>query len=108
MAAYESFAGESIIRPPGTTGGPPRGGYIPLSEIPNAPRPVQMDLVPAEKYTSMLSGVHYAYQEPVTGFEQRAAKLMQPPLPPGFERAAEARVGQGIGAGLVAGAALFA
>jgi hypothetical protein len=85
--AYESFAKESIITPPGSTGGRARGGYIPVQDIPNVPKTVEMPLAPAEKYLNIPS-IRYSYQQPVSGFEQRAAALQQKPLPGGFEEAA--------------------
>jgi hypothetical protein len=46
MAATESFAGPALTSREGSSSMPVRsyGGYVPLQDIPNAPKPVQMPL----------------------------------------------------------------
>ena len=95
--AYESWAGGNISGGADATSWSlkPRGGYVPLADIPNVPKTVDMPML---QYPKMPS-IRY---EPVKGevdMDSRAQKLMQKELPGSFEeagniRAAEAGKGQ--------------
>src|SRR6267142_6031689 len=91
--AGEAYAGESITGKAGSSSLAyrPKGGGIPVQDIPNLPKTIDMPLAQAQK----INLPRYEYEAPVTGMEARAAKMKQEELPGGFAK----------GASLIAGAA---
>ena len=85
--AYETWSGGRISSEDTPSSRSPRGGYIPLSEIPNAPKTVEM---PLPRYQAIPS-IRREYVKQDIDMESRAAKLMQKPLPGSFEEAGDIR-----------------
>lgn len=95
--AYEAFAGGTISGGAEATAFSlrPRGGYVPVADIPNAPKLVDMPMVEYPRPPS----IRYGTLSPETiDMESRAAKLQQKELPSSFEEAGAIRArvaGQG-------------
>ena len=91
MAAYETWAGGKVGSGPSATSWStkPRGGYVPLADIPNAPQNVEM---PMPKYPDVdITKFDYLKTEVPGGLKSLGKLAEQKPLPGAFEEAASMR-----------------
>jgi hypothetical protein len=87
--AYETWAGGTISGGADATSWSlkPRGGYIPVQDVPNAPKTVSMPLY----HPQNAPNIRYEYPKGAPDMKSRAASLMQKELPGSFEEAGNIR-----------------